>query len=361
MGFILLEQKKIPFHEIHLSINENHFSPYSNGILAFCAAWLNKKDSFEIFTSGSTGEPQKMLWSREIMLWSIRNTAQALGLKEEMHCLHCIDFTKAGGKMMLARALEIGMSLEVVEPASDPMEKIISPHFDFAAMVPLQVQSLFTHGKLDELNKIDTLIIGGAALNNNLQNVLQKINTKVYTTYGMTETASHIALQRINGSGKQIYFAPFKDVELSVNEEGCAVIRTPFHEGIVTHDSIILHENNSIEITGRKDNVINSGGYKISLEKVEAAIDKALTVIKINFFNYCAYKIPDEKLGEALIVIFETLVMAPVELDMLKKEMMDHLEKYEFPKHFYFIDKLQYLSSGKIDKKGSAAKLKIEN
>ena len=353
MSYIILEQQKIPFHEIKESIKENHFSLYSKGILAFCAEWLSKNATFEIYTSGSTGVPKRILWTREMILWSIKNTVQALGLKKNMHCLHCIDANKAGGKMMLARALTLGMSLEVIAPSSNPLLNCISKHFDFAAMVPLQIHTLYNNGQLKELEKIDTLIIGGASLNQSLADALQNIKTKIYTSYGMTETASHIALKRINGDEKQEYFIPFDDVNISISDDGCLVINTPFHHRLATHDMVKIHSENSLEITGRNDNMINSGGYKISLEKIEAALDKALTSLKINFFNYCAYKQPDEKLGEALVVIFETKSLEESMMDELKKELSPYLEKYELPKHFYFTDKLEFTVSGKIDRKKS--------
>lgn len=293
------------------------------------------------------------------MLWSINNTASALNLKKDMHCLLCIDARKTGGKMMLARALHLGMSMEIAEPSSNPIQNISSAHFDFAAMVPLQVHTLYALGMLDELNKIDTLIIGGASLNSSLINALQNVRTKIYATYGMTETASHIALQRINDKNRQDYFTPFPEVSISTNEEGCAMITTPFHEKLITTDIIGLHENNAFKIIGRSDHTINSGGYKISMEKVEDAIDKAFTSLKINFFPYCAYKQQDEKLGEALLVIFETEPLEPTLIEELKKELLNYLNKYELPKHFYFTKKLAYTISGKIDRARSA--LAIDN
>jgi O-succinylbenzoic acid--CoA ligase len=353
VSYLILEQQKIPFTKIIDFSRKQELNPYSNSILKFCATWLRGETNFEISSSGSTGEPKIILWSREMMRWSIRNTAGKFGLKKDMHCLHCIDAEKAGGKMMLARALELQMSIEIITPSSKPMETIVSSHFDFAAMVPLQVHELIKNGKLEELNKIDCLIIGGATMNTSDIQALQNSRTKIYTTYGMTETASHIALQRINGNNKDECFIPFADVNITINEKGCAVVTSPFHQELVTHDLIEFCDARSFKFIGRIDNIINSGGYKIPIEKIEAATDQVLTAMKINFFNYCAAKRADEKLGEALILIMETQALPGDTMDEFKKELSEQIEKYEMPKKIYFTDKLIYTSSGKIDRRRS--------
>ena len=43
----------------------------------------------------------------------------------------------------------------------------------------------------------------------------------------MTETLSHVALRRLNGSERSEWYTPFEGVEVAVNEEGCLVIDAP--------------------------------------------------------------------------------------------------------------------------------------
>jgi O-succinylbenzoic acid--CoA ligase len=171
--------------------------------------------------------------------------------------------------------LELGMSLEVVTPSRDPLKEIQSSFFNFSAMVPLQIHQLVKEKRIDELNKIEKLIIGGASLNEESLSALQQVDTKVYATYGMTETASHIALKKLNGPERQGSFYSLPGVKITANKENCAVIETPFHHGLVTNDIIELHSDGSFDLMGRADNIINSGGVKISMEKVEQAIEKA--------------------------------------------------------------------------------------
>jgi len=354
VSFIILEQQQIPFAEIPFISNIADFNDYSQSVLHFCKCWLQKQSNFEITTSGSTGTPQSIVWSRELMLWSINNTVRYLNLKSGMHILHCIDANKAGGMMMLARALYLKMSVEVVHPASNPFTSATSNYYNLASMVPLQVAQLIAESRLDELDRIEVLLVGGASLSNSMINALQNRPTRIYATYGMTETASHIALQLINGVEKKPMFALLPDVKISIGENQCAVITTPFHRQLKTNDRLFLGADGRFQVLGRADNTINSGGVKISLEKVEIAVDIALTSLKLNFFNFCAWKQPDEKLGEALIVIFETATLdTAIELTIFQ-ELSHNLQKYELPKRFYFTSKLVYTTSGKIDRNGTA-------
>jgi O-succinylbenzoic acid--CoA ligase len=350
MSFLLLENRQVLFSGIRNALSQVWWNERSRAVLDFCDAWLTGVQEFEIFTSGSTGTPKRITWSRELMQWSIQNTATALSLEKDMHALLCMDPSKAGGKMMLARALELGMSLEVIEPSRDPLREAQSKFLNFAAMVPLQLQHLIKENRLAELEKIEKLIIGGARLNDESLMAIQSIDTEIFATYGMTETASHIALQRLNGEKRQDAFHPLPGVKIQADENGCALIQTPFHHALHTHDLVTVNEDGSFLIHGRLDNMVNSGGIKISMEKVEDAIDKALTALKLNFMNFCAYKKSDPEYGEALIAIFEGDKFEEKELMDLRSELRKTLLKFEQPKEFYFAKKLAYTSSGKIDR-----------
>jgi O-succinylbenzoic acid--CoA ligase len=70
------------------------------------------------------------------------------------------------------------------------------------------------------LEESDILIIGGGAIDTNLEEELKKLPGEIYCTYGMTETLSHIALRRINGSQSSSSYYPFSSVNLSLSEDG---------------------------------------------------------------------------------------------------------------------------------------------
>ena len=121
----------------------------------------------------------------------------------------------------------------------------------------------------------------------------------VYSTYGMTETLSHIALRRLNGPEASPYYHPFPSVTLSLSPENTLVIDAPLvcDERLVTNDVARLLPDGSFAIIGRKDNIINSGGIKIQIEEVEERLRPYLDR------PYAITAAPDPRLGEAVVLL----------------------------------------------------------
>ena len=170
-----------------------------------------------------------------------------------------------GAMMVVVRSLVAGLNL-IVRPASGhPLSDINEP-LKFAAMVPLQVyNTLQVLEEKERLKQTDILIIGGGAVDARLEADIQSLPGAVYSTYGMTETLSHIALRRLNGPAASEHYHPFSSVHLSLSPENTLVIEAPLvcADILQTNDIARIHPDGSFSILGRKDNVINSGGIKI--------------------------------------------------------------------------------------------------
>ena len=258
----------------------------------------------EVKTSGSTGVPKRMRVEKCRMMNSARITCDFLGLKAGDTALLCMSTDYIAGKMMVVRAIERGLQLITVEPSGHPLagQKGLAPSIDFAAMVPLQVyNSLQVPEERERLRNIRHLIIGGGAIDEGLQAALKDFPNAVWSTYGMTETLSHIALRRLNGVGATDWYTPFEGVTLSQTEDGCLVIDAPaVHDGkLVTNDIAALRTDGSFRILGRKDNVICSGGIKIQMEEVERLLRPHLTI------PYIITRAKDERLGEMVVLLME--------------------------------------------------------
>ena len=251
----------------------------------------------EVKTSGSTGEPKRMRVEKCRMLNSARITCDFLGLKRGDTALLCLSTEYIAGKMMVVRALERGMKLVSIEPQGCPeWEGTV----DLAAMVPLQVWNLL-HQCPSRLTHIRHLLIGGGAIDERLEEALQDLPNAVWSTYGMTETLSHIALRRLNGPTANSWYTPFDGVTLSQTEEGCLVIEAPaVHDGqLITNDMVELRSDGCFRILGRKDNVICSGGVKIQMEEVERLLRPHLPI------PYMITRAKDERLGETVVLLME--------------------------------------------------------
>lgn len=223
-------------------------------------------------------------------------------------------------------------------------------------MVPMQVfNSLSVPEERKRLGRIKNLIIGGGAIDEALAAELMTLpeEVAVWSTYGMTETLSHIALRRLNGPDVSEWYHPFDSVKVEVNREGCLVIDAPLvcAENLVTNDIAELKVMDASEscgshqvafrIKGRKDFVICSGGVKIQIEEVE---DKLRPFLQSPFM---ITKKKDEKFGEMAVLVSED-----VDLDEVERVCKEQLPKFWMPKQFIHVDKIPMTETGKVKRGG---------
>lgn len=183
----------------------------------FLLDWFDCKSYIEMETSGSTGAPKTISISKQAMVDSALATGDFFDLQPGNKALQCLPVKYVAGKMMLVRAMILGLDLEFVAPSSHPLENN-EIDFDFVAMVPLQAQN-----SISQLKKVKKLIIGGAAVNKTLEKQLLKLPTKVYETYGMTETITHIAARKLGEKA----FTVLPYVSVSFDDRNCLVIHAP--------------------------------------------------------------------------------------------------------------------------------------
>lgn len=353
-------------------INTQPNNPYYKKVFDFKKAWELGQESFELQTSGSTGKPKKIILNRKQMLASVKMTAKVFNLKEGDTAFCCLNIEYIAGMMMLVRAFKIGMDLLIVEPKSNPFEDIEKHLYilkanrgqNFFAFVPLQIQTLLESTPIfsEILNSAKAIIIGGAAVNDAILEKVQKIYRPVYVTYGMSETLTHIAIKRINGSAKEDFFNTLEGVDIKLNDESCLMIKSKItnNQWITTNDVAEIINGSSFVLHGRIDNVINSGGVKIQLEKVEKVAESVLQKLKTDEQKlkgrYFVFSLPDEKLGERMIFVLEkeTNPAFPSIEDATKIDILqgfkEILPKFEVPKEVFFVEKMIETPTGKIDK-----------
>ncbi len=323
--------------------------------IQFCKDWLLGKEVFTIFTSGSTGAPKSIEMSRKQMQASAKATAKALGLQKGDTAFICLNTSYIAGQMMLVRGLEIGMNMVVVAPSANPFYALDTRFqtIDFYAFVPLQLLALLENGKhTATLNKAKAIIVGGAVVNAVLENQLQVVSAPIYATYGMTETVSHIALKRLNGKEKSPYYQALPDTQIGQDERGCLTIVSAVtnFKKIITNDKIKLIDEQHFEWIGRIDNVINSGGVKIQVEKVENEIDKLFAEIHISQ-RFAIVGLPDTHLGEAVTLVLEGEKNNIYTTDNeLLNVLKNKLGKYEVPKKILYLPIFPKTETNKISR-----------
>ena len=307
----------------------------------FLDEWRNDSPTVLVHTSGSTGKPKPMLVEKRRMEASARITCDFLGLKAGDTALLCMSLDYIAGKMMVVRSLTCGLRLITVKPSGNPLATMNEP-VDFAAMVPMQVyNTLQVPEERERLMRIKHLIIGGGAIDDALAKELKSFPNAVWSTYGMTETLSHIALRRLNGDEASEWYTPFEGVSLSLTEEGCLAIDAPaVHEGRLVTNDIAELSDKGFRILGRKDNVICSGGIKIQIEEVERLLCPHVSSA------FMITKRADKKFGEQVVLLTESN-----DMDVLREVCERVLPKYWQPRCFLHIDRLPMTETGKPARK----------
>lgn len=323
---------------------------YEKPIGNFLLDWLNQTSMVAVKTSGSTGTPKVIHLQKQQMVHSALATGTYFALQAGDKALLCLPAEYIAGKMMLVRAMVLGLELDYVNSSSFPLAQI-EKEYDFSAMVPLQVGN-----SLDQMEQLKTLIIGGASISGALRERLRAKKTRIYETYGMTETITHIAVREIStgsGSAKR-HFTALPDVQLSQDPRGCLIIHAPMVTtgAVVTNDRVRLISETEFEWLGRHDNVINSAGIKLFPEQIESKLAPFIT----NAFFVSS--LPDEVLGQKLILVIEGTIDTLKLGNTLRSE--SDLERFEFPKELYTLPRFIETDTGKIRRKETLQLLNIQ-
>lgn len=354
---ILLNGRRVIIQDI-LSEKEYPQSSFEQDVLNFCQEWLTNQDIFYFKTSGSTGKPNEIAVKRSQILASINMTAQALQLTKDFNALLCIPVANTGGKMMIARALQLQMKLECVEPTGNPLITTTKTP-DFMAVVPLQLEQIINDNITKNLvDKIKKIIVGGARVDNELQQEVQAVKSQVYATYGMTETVSHIGLQLLNTVDRQDHFYILPGIKIEKDERDCLRIKGPVTDNvwIQTNDRVRLLNNHEFKWLGRTDLVINSGGYKIQPEVIERKLKTIFNNRGITN-RFFVYGIPHKKLGEECSLFIEGQPPDSIIITAIQEEIKKKFPAYKRPRSIRFIENFTSTVSGKLDRKKTVANL----
>jgi o-succinylbenzoate---CoA ligase len=345
--YIIIDKKVHQLNNLPEVIDPTTFS---DQVIQFCKQWTDGKPSFEIQTSGSTGKPKTINLKRSSMIASAMATVQAIHLKAGQTSLVCLDANYIAGMMMLVRSLEVGMNIIAMEPCANPFEKIESKDkIQFTALVPYQVKAILDSPQKEYFNQLETVIIGGAPLNESTKKELQNFSCQFYETYGMTETISHIALKRINGKNKSEYFEILPNITIRQDERACLCIQAPYLSGeIITNDVVEMSSLQHFLWLGRFDNAINSGGVKIFPESTEKKIELVFSQLNIKNPFFVA-GLPDERLGQAVTLIIEGNLTSDQQI-LLETKLKKDLSRFEVARSIKFVQLFAHTDTGKINR-----------
>lgn len=317
-------------------------------LYTFLYAWFSEGETMKVQTSGSTGVPKVMEVSKRAMMNSACRTCRFLGLQEGDSLLLSMNLKYIGAQMMVVRALVGGFRVLLQEPCAHPLAAV-QERIDFLSMVPMQLaSSLQREAERNVLQAAKVVIVGGGAVDSQLEEQLQALPCRVYSTYGMTETLSHIAMRSLNGPERSDRYYPLPGVTLSLSARDTLVIEVPdvCAGQLETNDCVTLYPDGSFVVKGRVDNVINSGGVKIQIEEDERQLQGVLS------FPFAITSVPDSFYGEKVVLLAKCPEPSEKETDEYLVLLKQTLPRYHAPRDIVFVPSLPRTENGKIDRKG---------
>lgn len=311
--------------------------------------WLNDSDFVMCHTSGSTGTPKEIKLRKDLMRQSAGRTISFFGLGLDSHLHTCLGFQYIASKMMTVRA-DMAKCLLTSEPPSNKPLEGFSGDKEITLLSVVPSQMLWILDNPDIWSRIKNILIGGSPIPSLIRNMIALSGINAWESYGMTETASHIALRKVT-SDETVPFTTLPGITVSSGNDGCLVVNIPGMDAVNTTDLAEVISDSEFRILGRSDNCIISGGVKIIPEQIENLLGPFIA------YDYCISSVPDSKWGEKAVLVVESLDCNIGE-EVLKKAVSLRLNQYKkimnlgvkTPKDVIITKVLPRTDSGKIDR-----------
>ena len=301
--------------------------------------------SLLVATSGSTGTPKEIGITSAALLASARASNKFLKATKGQTWSLLLPLTHIAGINVLVRSIELES-----EPIDLRNHVGTYPDADFTAIVPTQLFNAL-NGDADLLSHLKgtkAVLVGGAALSEELrsQGIASGIN--IITTYGMTETCGGCIY---NGEALDgVNFELTEDQRVKISGPVLADVENENGWYLTQDIGVIL--DGKLKVIGRADDVIISGGENISLSAIESELNKKFPQLLV-----AAFATSDSKWGQVLHVA----VQAQDEnlKPQISQALVSAIGNHAKPKSVILLDKLPQIGVGKVDRT-SLAKLVSE-
>jgi len=303
-------------------------------------------------TSGSTGTPKRVTLSREAILASANASQIRLGGPGQWLLALPINFV--AGANVLVRSLVadtqpvlMNTSVPFTAEAFARSAYLMTGSRRYTSLVPTQLARIAAaiddpfsaSGQNDfllaQLRKFDAILVGGQAPQDEVIQMLTELGVKIVVTYGMTETCGGCVYDGVPLDGVQ--------VELVGNRIQIAgpVLANDLGSQFLTSDLGEFDEYGKLNILGRIDRVIVSGGLKISLDRVEELARNVPGVVEL-----AATAIADQEWGQRVGIVY---LGSPEVADEIALALANDLGPAGKPIRVVRTDGVPRLPSGKHD------------
>ncbi|WP_022869398.1 AMP-binding protein [Yaniella halotolerans] len=302
-------------------------------------------------TSGSTGTPKQTLLTASALSASAQATAERIGGQGQW--VLAVGTQYVAGLAVVSRSVHAGTQPVVIDPGFRPDEFIaatrqLKHEFTAVSLVPTQLTRLLEHqDALAALQSYSAILVGGSAIPDSIMQAKQRYDLNLYTTYGMSETCGgcvyngtplpgmtvdtveHNGVQRLRLTGPMVAAGYFDDPQLTA---------THFHNGSYLTDDYGA-VGDVVQVHGRLDDVINTGGIKVSAAKVQQVLQRWVPEAFVT-------GIDDSHWGQRVCAVITGTTDQHILADTVRQE----LGAPAVPKTWLRVDALPMLENGKPDR-----------
>jgi O-succinylbenzoic acid--CoA ligase len=310
-------------------------------------------------TSGSTGTPRAVVLSHAALAASTAASLAALGCARGERWALALPVRHVAGLQVLARSRALGTTAHVVPDPGDPEAlAAAAEHAEHIAIVPTQLVRCLDAGV--DLTGFRTVLVGGGPLDPDRAAQARAAGVRLVQSYGMTETCGGCVYDGRPLSGVEVAVDVLPGGAGRIRMHGAMVAtgylapsaadadRFTADGWFVTDDLGRLRTDPDgamlLEVIGRADDVINTGGVKVAPAAVEARLRTLASVRDV-----VALAIPDPEWGERVrAVVIPTDPSAPPTLDELRATLTGHLPSSHAPRELVIVDEIARDGLGKL-------------
>ncbi|NBR94064.1 MAG: acyl-CoA synthetase [Actinobacteria bacterium] len=297
-----------------------------------------------IETGGSTGEPKVVALSATAMKSSASLSNQALGAAEGDSWSLSLPLNHIAGVNQILRAIDLG---------SDPVEV----GANFLSIVPTQLYRALEQkdSLFDQLKSAKRVLIGGAMIPKPLVERASEQGINLVASYGMTEMCGGCIYNGKALPGVAVEIRDAGRIALSGPMRAIGYLNNPVAnakafvaEWFLTSDAGALDKNGILQVIGRVDDVIISGGEKISPNKVTKILQRYFPRYEIYVIG-----IPDEEWGQSLRVVMANNESSDgsrkITLQHIRDIVGGALGKVAAPRSLLLLSEIPTKENGKVD------------
>ena len=323
-------------------------------VVAAVGGWLaspGEPEPLIVETSGSTGRPKRVVLSRRAVLASVRATERRLGTSGRW--LLTLPASYVAGLQVVCRSLVAGHEPVLLEEHASFVEAaaatVGSGDPAFVSLVPTQLHRMLeVPAEVAALRTVHTVLLGGGPVDASLRARAAEAGVRVVATYGSSETA-----------GGCVYDGhPLDGVALAIGRDGRVRIGGPtLFEGydgdpaltaeslvdgwFLTSDAGRLDEDGRLQVLGRIDDVVISGGVNVPTPAVAARLREHPAVAAAEVLG-----VPDDEWGHRVVAF----VVGDLGLDEARDWVAAAHPRSWAPRSVVALDAVPLLPNGKPDR-----------